>query len=133
VNLVEIDLLRAGQHWAAVPEIPAQDYQPYDFLVCVSRSRDRSVFECYFRTLREPLPNIAVPLYGEDPDVTLGIQTAFNQAFDQGRFLITIDYRRRLSPPLRPEDQEWTQALLRERGLPRPAGGSGPDGPERRD
>ncbi len=117
VHLVEIDLLRGGEHWAAVPEAAAQRHQPYDYLACVSRSTDRSVYECYFRTLREPLPAIAVPLQQDDPDVTLDIQGSLNQTFEDGRYAASLDYRRVLSPPLRAEDQAWLQARLRAAGL----------------
>ncbi len=117
VNLVEIDLIRAGQHWAAVPDSSLRNHGPYDYLVCVSRGTDRTVFECYPRTVREPLPSIAVPLLPADPDVTLKLQPVFARAFDRGGYESDLDYRRPLSPPLRPGDEEWVHVLLSDAGL----------------
>ncbi|HTE17751.1 MAG TPA: DUF4058 family protein, partial [Armatimonadota bacterium] len=116
-HLVEIDLLRAGAHWAAVPEALVQGRRPYDYLACVNRASRRDVFECYFRKLREPLPAVAIPLLPEDDDVTLNIQEAFNRAYDQGRYVGWVDYRDLPYPPLRPEDEEWARAVLRDSGV----------------
>ena len=107
-------MLRAGAHWAAVPGILTQECRPYDYLACVNRASRRDVFECYFRTLREPLPAVAVPLLPEDGDATLDIQEAFNRAYDQGRYASWLDYRNPPLPPLRADDKEWAQALLRD-------------------
>jgi len=119
VHLIEIDRLRAGRHWPAVPEPLARRHGPYDYLVSTSRAPDRTVFWCYFRTVREPLPVIGVPLRPGDADATLDIQEAFNRAFDQGRYASWLRYDREPVPPLSPEDQAWAAERLREAGLPR--------------
>jgi hypothetical protein len=116
-HLIEIDLLRAGAHWAAVPEVAAQAHPPDDYLGCVSRAGRRDLFECYFRTVREPLPRIGVPLLAHEPDASLDLQAAFDRAYDQGRYAGRVRYERPLSPPLRRDDEEWARSLLRERGL----------------
>ena len=38
-------------------------------------------FSLYPISLREPLPCILAPLTGDDPDVLLDLQLAFNQAY----------------------------------------------------
>jgi hypothetical protein len=117
VHLIEIDLLRFGPHWASVPESLTARHRPYDYLVCVSRGSDRTLFECYFRSVREPLPSIAVPLQTGEDDAVLELQTAFDRAYDQGRLAARVGYDQPPSPPLRPEDQEWADRLLKDRGL----------------
>jgi hypothetical protein len=119
-HLIEIDLPRAGGHWAAGPEHLAARHQPYDYLVCVSRAGKRDVYECHFRTVRDPLPVIAVPLLPPDADATLNIQEAFDRAYDQGRYARWVDYRRSPVPPLREEDREWSLLRLREKGYLHP-------------
>ena len=72
LHLVEIDLLRKGQHVAAPPyERVAVEFGFRDYLISVSRSSDRAVFELYQRTVREKLPFIKVPLAKGDLDVDL--------------------------------------------------------------
>src|SRR5690606_17528426 len=44
VNLVEIDLLRAGRHVLAVPEAIAEELQPWEYLVNLVRP-SREVYE----------------------------------------------------------------------------------------
>lgn len=123
VNLVEIDLLRGGAHWTSVPEHLLWPYRPYDTMVCVSRGRSRDLFECYLRTVRDPLPSISIPLAASYPELTFDLQSAFSRAYDEGRYARRVDYTRPLHPPLRREDEEWARALLYERGLLPPGPG----------
>ena len=114
-HLVEIDLLRAGQHVVAVPEWRIRGGQPYDYLVCVNRAQGlRDWYELYPRRLRERLPRIGVPLAGDDPDVPLDVQAAIAQVYDAGSYLRRIDYGCPCRPPLCEEDQAWAHELLRQ-------------------
>lgn len=119
-HLVEIDLLRGGSHWVSVPESLLQKYRPFDNVVCVSRASARLAWECYFRTLRDPLPAVAVPLLPGDPDAVLQIQVAFDRAYDQGRYASRLPYDRPPTPRLREEEERWASGLLREKGLLNP-------------
>jgi Protein of unknown function (DUF4058) len=113
-HLVEIDLLRTGPHVLAVPELIARK-KPYAYLVCVSRAVDRrEVFELYRRRLRDRLPNIRVPLAGDDPDVVLDIQAVLAETYDRGDYRDRLAYSEACNPPLSATDQEWASRCARE-------------------
>lgn len=67
--------------------------------------------------MRQRLPRFKVPLKGEDPDLTVDLQLLFDRCYDVGRFARRVDYQKEPPLPLRPPDAEWTDALLREKGL----------------
>jgi hypothetical protein len=82
-------------------------------MVCVNRAgRLRTQFELYPRTVRDPLPQIRIPLAGDDPDVTLDIHATLEQAWLAGSYAVRIDYRSPCQPPLSPEDQAWADELI---------------------
>jgi len=113
-HLVEIDLLRAGQHVLAVPEWAARGSGPYNYLICVNRAegkRDR--FEWYPRQLRQRLPRIRVPLAGGDPDVMLDLQGVLAQTYEAGSYRERLRYDRPCIPPLPAEDQAWADEFIR--------------------
>src|SRR5260370_23338771 len=62
VNLVEIDLLRAG------PRLPLEELRPCDYYALVSRYGDRPKAGLWPVQLREPLPVIPIPLRDPYPD-----------------------------------------------------------------
>jgi hypothetical protein len=112
-HLVEIDLLRTGQHVLAVPEWLARRKRYYDYLVCVNRAQQiRDRYDLYFRGVRERLPRVRIPLAGDDRDVALDIQAVFARVYDTGDYGEQIDYRAPCRPPLRPADQEWADLLI---------------------
>jgi hypothetical protein len=106
-HLIEIDLLRRGQHVLSIPEWRIQELRPYDYLVCVSRWPQRNRFELYPRPLRERLPRIHIPLADPDPDVPLDIQAALEQVYEEGRFMRRVRYDEPCEPPLEAQDQQW--------------------------
>lgn len=112
-HLVEIDLLRTGQHVVAVPEWSARGMGYYDYLVCVNRAYDmRNRYELYLRGVRERLPRVRVPLADGDPDVAMDVQAAMARVYDGGAYDQRIDYHAPCRPPLRPEDQAWLDELV---------------------
>jgi hypothetical protein len=118
-HLVEIDLLRAGQHVLAVPEWAARGNGQYDYLICVNRAegrRDR--FEWYPRPVRQPLPRIRVPLAEGDPDVKLDVQAVLAQTYEAGSYRERLRYDRPCIPPLTAEDQAWADGLIRTAAQP---------------
>jgi Protein of unknown function (DUF4058) len=54
-----------------------------------------------------PLPVIAIPLCDPDPDVPLAIQTALEQVYDDGNYMLRVKYDQPCVPSLAPKDQEW--------------------------
>ncbi len=116
-NLVEIDLLRHGLHVLAVPESCLISVRPFDYLVCVHRAARPGVYQLYPRTVRQPLPRIALPLRQPDGDVVLDLQAVFQRCYDGAPYARLLAYHAAPPAPLSPEDTAWAEALLREKGL----------------
>jgi hypothetical protein len=116
VNLVEIDLLRAGEHTLAVDteSIPPALRTPY--AVCVRRARSRLEAEVYPIRIAQPLPAIKVPLRPADPDLTVELQALIERCYRRA-YEGHLDYNEEPVPPLTGPDAEWADRLLRERGL----------------
>jgi len=114
VHLVEIDLLRAGEHTTAVPlawALPKTGR--FDYHVCVHRFDNIEDYFVYPILLRQKLPEIAIPLLPGDAPVTVDLQAVFARCYDTG------PYRRRVrygevdpEPPLEPQDREWAKDLI---------------------
>jgi hypothetical protein len=120
VNLVEIDLLRGGEHTLAVPHKLLQANAPngWHYLVSVNCWFERAVYYLYPRTVRERLPVIPIPLLPDDKPAKLDVQAVVEQCYVDGAYADTIDYRRDPPPPAFSEDDaRWIDALLREKGL----------------
>jgi hypothetical protein len=111
-NLVEIDLLRRGRHILRVPSWRAQDLGPYAYLACVNRSPNRFQFETYPTLLRQRLPRINVPLEAPDADVTLDVQAALEQAYQDAGYVLLLRYGEPCKPPLDAADQQWADECL---------------------
>ena len=116
VNLVEIDLIRQGQHVALAPLelIPAPRRGPY--VVSVHRQWEPEHLEVYPATLRETLPSVRVPLRPTDRDVVLQVQSLVDDCYRDGRCERT-DYSGSPLLPFDESDAAWVDELLRERGL----------------
>lgn len=116
VNLVEIDLIRAGNYVLALPEdrLPPACRTPY--LACIRRAARRNEAELYPIPLRQPLPNLPVPLRPGDKDVVLRVQPLVDEAYRDGRYERT-DYRPEPVPRLGESDARWADAILKEKGL----------------
>jgi hypothetical protein len=106
-HLVEIDLLRHGRHVMSVPESHVAPAKPFEYLICINRWPARRRFEIYPCRLRDPLPLIDIPLADPDPDVPLAIQTALEQVYDDGDYMLRVKYDEPCVPSLPPADQEW--------------------------
>ena len=66
--------------------------------------------------MREPLPNIRIPLRPTDADAILQLQPLLADCYRRGRYA-TLDYTRPLSPQLSEDDQRWVDQLLKEKGV----------------
>lgn len=115
-HLLEIDLLRRGEHTVLAQWDYLRREGYWDYLVCLHRAHSDTC-QVWPASLRESLPEVRVPLAGEDPDVILDLQAAFTHCYDAGAYARTLDYRAEPDPPLDPADAAWADALLREKGL----------------
>ena len=116
-NLIEIDLLRQGEHTVAAPREVLQHRGPWDALVCLHRGGQGHRYEVWPMALRQPLPCIAIPLDDDHPDVALDLQVIFDRGYDAGGYARRLDYQYEPETPLHDDDRVWADALLRERGL----------------
>jgi hypothetical protein len=110
VNLVEIDLLRAGNRSATTKPLASKT----DFCAFVHRLELRPKVLVYEWSIRDPLPPIPIPLAGGDPDVSLHLQEAFTEFYDLAQYAIAIDYGEPLRPPLRKADAAWARRCVSE-------------------
>lgn len=115
VNLVEIDLLRAGRRVFLISrsEFPEEADAPY--FATIIRGRRPEIVELYPISLRDPLPALRIPLRPSDPDVALRLQPLFEQAYRNGRYGDT-KYNRACAPPLEGADAAWADELLKAAG-----------------
>ena len=116
VHLVEIDLLRGGEHTTAVPlgrlRRKTSEFDYHVLIHCFDNLED---YFAYPIRLDEPLPEIAVPLLPGDLAVLLDLQAVFNRTYDAGPYHREIDYHRDAPvPPLGPGWQAWLQKILEE-------------------
>lgn len=116
VSLVEIDLLREGQHTIAAPLYSLGRLTGH-YWVCVHRAGEGMKFEMYAVSLRERLPRVKVPLRSPDPDVVLDLPAAFGRCYDEADYGPDIDYTGEPAVALEPEDAAWASELLTAAGM----------------
>lgn len=113
-NLVEIDLLRAGQVTLGMPDSHIQEIGAYDYIVATTRGYDRrSRSFCYPRFVRDRLPRIDVPLRQNDVGIPLDLQALFDRAYDAGDYASSVNYSKPCYPRLRPDDEAWAQERIK--------------------
>jgi hypothetical protein len=116
IHLIEIDLLRYGEHTVAAPRESLLARGVWDYLVCLHRGGQRARYEVWATTLRQRLPRIRVPLAHGEPDIVLDVQAVFDRCYDEGAYARRLDYRREPLLPLSETDRTWAATLLHERG-----------------
>jgi hypothetical protein len=116
VNLVEIDLLRAGPRPFPFAEGRLTPEYQTTYHAWVRRAANDNI-EVYRISLREPLPPIRIPLRRSDKDVTLELQPLIEQCYANGDYESDLDYQLDPDPPLERADARWTDALLRKAGV----------------
>ena len=113
VHLIEIDLLRGGEHTAHIPLSRLQKRgKTWDYLVCLHRAHQRHRVEYWAIPLPQKLPVIAVPLTPETEDVPLDLQSALDTLYDRGAYARILDYNQPLTPALSARNQSWVEQLL---------------------
>jgi hypothetical protein len=107
-NLVEIDLLRSG------PRMPVGEPEPppADYFVFVCPANDLPKAGIWSFSVRDPLPDIPVPLNPGETPIVLALRACLDRAYDEGRYTLEIDYAKPPSPPLAEPDATWAHELL---------------------
>jgi hypothetical protein len=114
VNLVEIDLTRAGDRGSIFPWWPiAQPVSTY--IASVRRAPRYDRVEVHDFPLDQPVKPISIPLRPADLDVVLELQPLIEQAYRRGRYENT-DYSQPLDPPLPPAEAEFAEHVLKQAG-----------------
>lgn len=101
-NFVELDLLRGGRRMPMVEPWPKGPYY-------VLTARKELAPACYVVPAysHRPLPAIAVPLSGSDPDIPLALQPMVEAVYERSRYGKRIDYSKSLTPRLTREENAW--------------------------
>jgi hypothetical protein len=120
VHLVEIDLLRGGEHTTAVRrDRLLRKAAPFDYHISIHRFDNLEDYFIYPILLEERLPEIAIPLLPGDTDVPVDLQPVFDRCYETGRYGRRIRYAElALNPPLSAQRADWVRGLVRQRGLP---------------
>lgn len=109
-HLIEIDLLRGGQ------PPPIRGGVDSDYRILISRSDRRPSALLYAFSLRQAIPQIAVPLMPGDGEPLLDVQVVLQRVYERGRYYLAIDYTQPPQPALSQEDVAWANERLREMG-----------------
>lgn len=118
VGLVEIDLLRGGEHTTAVPHGRLRARTGfYAYHVCVSGAvLGRRHFVAPIR-LSDRLPTISVPLDRDAQPVAVDLQPLLDRCYDNRRYARQVRYTQQPDPPLTDEQRQWAEGVLRQKGL----------------
>jgi hypothetical protein len=107
-NLVEIDLLRAGEPLGQEPGLGRTEY----FAQATRFTQKEQRRQYWAMSIREPLKRISVPVREEDPDAVLDLQVMLNTAYDRAGYELRVDYRRPPVPALSQELRPWAAEVL---------------------
>ena len=116
-HMVEIDLLRSGEHTVSAPLQMLRQMGDWDYIVCRHLSGTGDHYEAWPILLRDRLPWIRIPLGEDHPDIELDLQPLFDRAYDEGAYPRVVDYHRDPAVHLSAVDSAWAGVLLRAQGL----------------
>ncbi|WP_395137652.1 DUF4058 family protein [Armatimonas sp.] len=118
VHLLEIDLLRVGQHTVAVAPASLLSWHgtAWDYVVCLHRARTGNRYACWPFTLYDTLSVVDVPLTVGYADVLLDLGAIFTNCYDDGAFRRSVDYSQPPTPRLKPSDAQWAAEWLKSSG-----------------
>lgn len=106
-NLVEIDLLRAGD---PMPVVGAQVQSDYRILVSRGIQRPRAWLIAF--TLRQPIPAFTLPLLPDDDEPEVALNRILHALYQRARFDLRLDYTQAPIPPLAEADATWARELI---------------------
>jgi len=106
-NLVEIDLLRAGKPMPTIgPDVES------DYRILISPGWRRPHARLHAFGLRQPIPEISIPLQQGEDEPTLALNDVLHSLYKRARFDLRLDYNEPPIPPLANEDAAWAQGLV---------------------
>jgi hypothetical protein len=108
-NFVEIDLHRTGRRMPLGDPAPPE----VDYFVLVCRAAEFPKTAIWPISVRDHLPEIAIPLKPEDGCALLPLQVCLDWAYDIGPCDNEVDYTQPPRIPLHGADATWAKQLLR--------------------
>jgi hypothetical protein len=109
-HVIEIDLLRAGDPF---PFTLDNGDTRSDYRIIVSRAPDRPQATLYLFTIRDPIPDIPVPLQPGEAEPTVALNRLVHEVYDRAGYDLTLDYQQAPPPPqMSTQDALWIQQLL---------------------
>jgi hypothetical protein len=108
-HLIEIDLLRSGAPFPI--RVQNGDHHP-PYRIVVSRAQQRPRADVYLFGLRDPIPDIPIPLRAGEAEPVLPLNRMLHDLYERAGYDQVIDYRRPSVPPLSGEDAAWLAQLL---------------------
>lgn len=106
-NLVEIDLLRAGEPMPLRRQPMESDYR-----ILVSRGTQRPRAQLVTFNVRHAISTFSLPLLPGDDEPTVDVGAILHTLYQRARFDLRLDYSQPPVPPLSEEDAEWARALI---------------------
>ena len=110
-NLVEIDLLRAGEPMEMSPR-PQSDYR-----ILVREGWHPARGQLFSFSVQQPIPDFQVPLREGESRPTVHLGRLLHETYERARYDLRLDYRLAANPPLSGEVDTWAQVLLQSKGL----------------
>ena len=111
-NLVEIDLLRAGQSVVRIPTHRLQELPQRRYLVSVTRNMPTRC-ELYGFSLRDRLPRISLPLASDDQDIPLDLQKVFTRCWTTGPYPELLRYDEPAPGELSEDERQLCRQVLK--------------------
>ena len=105
-NLVEIDLLRAGQPFPM--KIDAQN----DYRIVISRSEHRPRADVYLFSIRQAIPDLPIPLRPGEEEPVVPLNKILHDLYDQGGYDLIVNYQQSAEPPLPEVDAGWVTEIV---------------------
>jgi hypothetical protein len=106
-NLVEIDLLRAGEPLPYTGQQVQSDYR-----ILIARGLQRPRAQLYAFNLRQPIPSFPLPLLSGDHEPLVDLNTILHDLYVRARFYLRLDYTQPPVPPLSEADSAWARTLI---------------------
>jgi Protein of unknown function (DUF4058) len=109
-NLIEIDLLRSG---TPLPFRMRNGDSTSDYRIVVSRAQRRPRADLYLFNVRDPIPDVPIPLRPDEPEPILPLNQILHELYDRAGYDLAVDYHQAPEPPLSGADAQWAAQLLR--------------------
>jgi hypothetical protein len=106
-NLVEIDLLRAGESMPLERKPPHSDYR-----ILVRRGANHPKAKLFVFGVRHPIPVIPIPLLPEDEAPLLDLGAVLHALYGRARFDLRLKYAKPPVPPLPEETMAWARTIV---------------------